>query len=105
MTERPERRGNKRSNSVSEVNDQLSVDPTSTQTWLRLGEVYISKYNYQEALDCFETALYIESKPGKNQFNAIRNHLREGSYDRARQSLVRIKETGWQNYRKPKNIQ
>ena len=104
MTKQSERRRNERSNSVSEVNDLLSVDPTNTQKWLHLGEVHLSNYNYQEALNCFEIALSIESKPMKDQLDAIKNHLGVGSYRRARELLVSMKETGWRNFRKTEDL-
>jgi len=99
MEKQPERRRNQRSNSVSEVNDQLCLDPTRSKTWLHLGEVHLSRYNYQEALNCFEIALSIESNPNNDQLDAIRNHLGNGSYQRAREMLMKIKETGWKNHR------
>ena len=100
MKTQPERRRNRRSNSVSEVNDQLCTDPTRGRTWLRLGEVHLSQFNYQEALNCFETALSIESKAVKDQMDTIRNHLGKGSYQEARELLEGMKETGWDIYRK-----
>lgn len=105
LRKQQERRRDRRIGSISEVNDQLYTDPTSTKAWLRLGEVHLSNRNYIEALDCFETALSIDSEPAKEKLAAIRNRLGEGDYQRARELLVQMKETGWRGYRKMSGVQ
>lgn len=103
MAEFLERRKTSRSFSISDLSDTLLCDPTKTKVWTQLGEALLKKGQYEKALESFETALCLTDKPIDFQPDEIKRLIRTGKHEKARESLLEIKEMCWQDYRGSNN--
>lgn len=97
MTKLIERRKSERTISNYELNDLLTKDPTNTKVWKQLEEVYLNYHHYENALDCFETVLSLNSKPDDHMFNLVRQSILDGDHEITHCLLTAIKYFCWQD--------